>query len=127
MSTGRNAGSGTPRDPVSGAVARLLNVGTFVSVCLIAVGVALLATAGLVPTKDSGPALEPNTVLGDVLALRPAGLLWVGLAITLALPTARVVLALLGFLRLGDRRAAAVAAGVLSVLLVAFAVAVVTR
>ena len=116
-----------PRDPVAGAVARLLNVGTMLSVVLAAAGVALLVANGLVPIHDGGPTFDPGAIVADLLALRPAGVLWAGLAITLALPTARVALAMLGFLRIRDRRAAAVAGGVLGVLLVAFAVAVVTR
>jgi uncharacterized membrane protein len=122
--------AGEPRgrpDPVTQAVARLLGAGILASVSLVAVGVVLLAAAGLVPTRDHGSAADPAAIAADVVALRPAGLLWVGLLVTLALPTARVMLALLGFARAGDRRAAAVAAGVLCVLSVAFGVAVVTR
>jgi uncharacterized membrane protein len=122
-----SGGSLGGRDPVAGAVARLLSAGTLASVSLVGLGVLLLAAAGVVPTRGPGPALEPSVILADVVSLRPAGLLWVGLLLTLALPTARVALALLGFARLGDRRAAAVAAGVLCVLAVAFAVALVTR
>ncbi|MGH2407549.1 MAG: DUF1634 domain-containing protein [Candidatus Limnocylindrales bacterium] len=122
-----NAAPERRSDPVAGAIARLLNVGTLLSVGLVAVGVVLLAAAGLVPAEDAGPALDPSVIVADIVALRPAGLLWAGLAITVVLPTTRVALAMLGFLRLGDRRAAAVAAGVFSVLMVAFGVAVVTR
>jgi uncharacterized membrane protein len=122
-----NAGSPRGSDPVANAVARLLSAGTVASVSLVGLGVLLLAAVGLVPTRDRGPALEPSVILADVIALRPAGLLWVGLLFTLALPTARVTVALLGFSRSGDRRAAAVAAGVLCVLLMAFGVALVTR
>lgn len=114
-------------DPVTKAVARLLGAGILASMSFVSVGVVLLAAAGLVPTRDRGPAADPAAILADLVALRPSGLLWVGLLVTLALPTARVLLALLGFARAGDRRAAAVAAGVLCVLSVAFGVAVVTR
>jgi uncharacterized membrane protein len=114
-------------DPVTQAVARLLGAGILASVSLVAAGVVLLAAAGLVPTQDHGPAADAAAILADLVALRPAGLLWVGLLVTLALPTARVALALLGFIRARDRRAALVAAGVLSALAAAFAVAVLTR
>jgi uncharacterized membrane protein len=119
-------GRGRP-DPVSASVSRLLGAGIAASVSLVGLGVVLLAAAGLVPTEDHGPAVDPSAIAADLLALRPAGLLWLGLLLTLALPTARVALALLGFARSGDGRAAAVAAGVLCVLLVAFGVALVTR
>jgi len=98
-------------------------VGTLAAVGLVTLGVALLVAAGITPTRDPGPAPEPAGLLSDLLALRPAGWLWAGLLVTLALPTTRVALAAVGFLRTGDRRAAAVAAGVLSVLVVAFTVA----
>lgn len=113
-------------DPVAGAVARLLTVGTIASVALVAAGVALMLAAGLRPMSDAGPGPAAGTIVADIVGLRPAGLLWAGLLLTLALPTARVALALAGFLRLGDRRAATVAAGVLGVLTVAFAVAAAT-
>lgn len=114
-------------DPVSEAVARLLNWGTLVSVGLVALGVALLVAAGIVPIQDRGPQAVAENIVGDLLNLHAAGPLWLGLLITVALPTARVALAVLGFARTGDRRAMVVAAGVLAVLLVAFAVAVLTR
>ncbi len=118
--------AGAVRDPVAGAVARFLSAGTIVSVVLVAAGVVLMLAAGLRPTLDSGPDPDPASIVADVVGLRPAGLLWAGLMLTVALPTARVALALAGFLRLGDRRASAVAAGVLGVLALAFAVALAT-
>ena len=121
----RAAGAGPAA--VEGSVARLLSTGTLASVALVAAGVALMLAAGSHPIADRGPGPEPAAILGDLIALRAAGPLWIGLVITVALPTARVALALLGFARLGDRRAAAVAAGVLAVLAVAFAVALLTR
>ncbi|KRT63750.1 MAG: hypothetical protein XU10_C0007G0009 [Chloroflexi bacterium CSP1-4] len=117
---------GVVRDPVAGAVARLLMAGAIASVVLVAAGVVLMLAAGLRPTADSGPGPDPASIVADVVGLRPAGLLWAGLLLTVALPTARVALALAGFLRLGDRRASAVAAGVLGVLALAFAVALAT-
>ena len=117
---------GAVRDPVAGAVARLLSAGALASVVLVAAGVVLMVAAGLRPTSDSGPDADPSSIVADVVGLRPAGLLWAGLLLTVALPTARVTLALAGFLRLGDHRASVVAAGVLGVLALAFAVALAT-
>jgi uncharacterized membrane protein len=122
--------SGTPggrRDPVVAAVARVLGIGALVSVSLVGLGVALLVASGIAPTRDQGPPPDPGAILADLLALRPTGWLWAGLLLTLALPTTRVLFAVVGFLRTGDGRAAAVAAGVLTVLLTAFGVAVATR
>lgn len=119
------AGSGP--EPVAKAAARLLSAGTRASVVLVAAGVGLMLAAGLMPVSDRGPDLDPSAILADVVAMRPAGLTWMGLLLTVSLPTARVALALAGYVRSRDRRAAALAASVLAVLAIAFAVALATR
>ena len=105
------------------AVGRLLGVGTITVVALVAVGTFLALAAGRRPIVDHGPALDPAALVSDILALRPEGFLWLGLVLTITLPAVRVLLALLGFVRLRDVRAAAVAVAVLSVLALSVAVA----
>jgi uncharacterized membrane protein len=51
-----------------------------------------------------------------VLALRPAGFIWLGLAVVVATPAARVLAALVGYARQGDRAMAVVAALILAVI-----------
>lgn len=116
------SGSATPR-----LVARLLAVGTAASVALVAAGTVAMLLAGHVPVTEPGPAFRPSRLAADVLAGRAAGFLWVGLGIAVALPSARVAVACIGYLREGDRRQAAVALGVFAVLAVSTAVALVTR
>jgi len=52
----------------------------------------------------------------DLLALRPGGFIWLGLLIVVATPAARVLAALLGYARLGDRMMAIVAGLILAVI-----------
>ncbi len=114
--------SDTPR-----LVARLLAVGTVASVALVAIGTVVMSLADRMPVTEPGPAFRPAGLPGDLLAGRASGFLWVGLAIAVALPSARVALACIGYLREGDRRQAAVALGVFAVLALSTAVALVTR
>jgi uncharacterized membrane protein len=109
------------------AVGTLLGVGTLAVVGLVVVGTALVLAAGLRPLVDRGPALVPGTLIRDLVTLRPEGFLWLGLLLTVALPAARVALALLGFARARDVRAAGVAFAVLCVLAVSVAIALVSR
>jgi uncharacterized membrane protein len=95
-------------------LARVLQVGSYVSIGLVAVGTALILAAGTSPL-DPGPPLDLRTVVADVLALRPDGLLWLGILCVVATPAARVVTALLGFARQGERAMVGVAAGILIV------------
>ena len=115
------------RDPVATRAGRLLTYGTIVSIVLIGLGLLLMLVAGIEPVSAPFVQPTPSRIVADLLALRPAGFIWAGLVLTVSLPTARVVVAALGYWRIRDRRAALVAIGVLAVLLVAFAVAVETR
>lgn len=109
------------------AVGALLGLGTLVVVGLVVVGSVLMLASGLRPIVDQGPALDPGTLLRDVIALRPEGFLWAGLLLTVTLPAARVALALLGFARARDVRAAGVAFAVLCVLGLSVAIALLSR
>jgi uncharacterized membrane protein len=109
------------------AVGALLGLGTLAVVGLVLVGSVLMLAAGLRPMVDRGPALDPGTLIRDVIALRPEGFLWLGLLLTVTLPAARVALALLGFARARDLRAASVAVAVLCVLALSVAIALASR
>ena len=97
------------------ALAHVLQVGTYVSIGLILIGSVLLLAEGVSPIAG-GPALSLDRLAGDVLALRPAGFLWLGILGVLSTPGLRVLRALFGFWRLGERSMALVAVLVLVVI-----------
>jgi uncharacterized membrane protein len=105
---------GAPAD-LDHAIARLLTYGTYVSVALLAVGAVVMFARRIAPFAG-GPPFRPELVLDDVIHLRAAGFLWLGLIAVIATPTARVVAALIGFVRRGERTMALVAALVLAVI-----------
>lgn len=107
------------------ALAHVLQVGTYASMALVAVGSVLLVGSGVSPTAG-GPPLSIETIVGDLLALRPAGFLWLGIVGVLATPGLRVVRAALGFSRRGERSMALVAVFVLAVIAIGVVVGVVS-
>ena len=123
QATGAPAASGAPPDAGAGpgalevALAHVLQVGTYVSIGLIGIGTLLLLAAGGSPVAG-GPPLTMDRIIPDLLALRPAGFLWLGIIGVLATPGIRVLRALIGFWRRGEQRMALVALLVLVVVAV---------
>ncbi len=105
---------GLPAD-LDRSIARLLTYGTYVSVALLGVG-ALVMFARRIAPLAGGPPFQPELVVDDVVNLRAAGFMWLGLLAVIATPTARVVAALIGFVRRGERTMALVAALILAVI-----------
>jgi uncharacterized membrane protein len=101
------------------AIAHVLQVGTYVSVGLIVVGSLLLVGGGTSPVSG-GPPLSLDQLWADLIAVRPAGFLWLGILGVLATPAVRVLRALLGFWRRDERSMAAVS--LLVLLVIAFGV-----
>jgi uncharacterized membrane protein len=101
---------------LEGRIARVLRVGTYGAVTLIAIGVVALLAAGRSPL-DIAPTLDPGRLLGDLVAMRPEAFLWLGLIAVLATPAARVAVSVVGFWRAGDRAMATVAILVLLVIM----------
>lgn len=99
------------------ALAHVLQLGTYLSIGLIGIGSVLLFAAGGSPVAG-GPPLTLERIVPDLLALRPAGFLWVGIVGVLATPGLRVLRALFGFWRRGEERMALVALLVLVVVAV---------
>lgn len=95
-------------------IGRLLTIGTLASVVAIAVGVLGMAATGRSPL-DVAPALDLGSLPGDLASLQPAAFLWLGLIGLIATPSARVLAALVGYLRGGERAMALVATLVLLV------------
>ena len=103
-------------------IARLLTGGTYLSIGLLTIGLGLMLATGIDPLSD-GPAFDPARIVPDVLALRPAGFIWLGLLAVVATPAARVATSLVGFARSGERPMVAVAALILFVIAVSVALA----
>jgi len=102
-------------------VARLLAIGTYGSVALLAIGTALIVVSG-VPPLSAAAKLDPTQLGDDVLHLRAAGFLWLGLIAVVATPAARVLASLIGYARRGERLMAVVAALILAVIALSVAV-----
>ena len=98
------------------AIARLLTLGTYLSVGLLALGVAAMVAGGVSPLERRFPPLDVAAIPGDILALRPHGFLWLGLLAVIATPAARVVASLAGYVASRETRMAAVAVGILVVI-----------
>jgi len=105
------------------AIARLLTLGTYASIALLAIGAVLLLGSGLGP-RSAEPPLDLARIPADIVALAPTGFIWLGLIVVVATPSARALAALVGYLRRGERDMALVA---LLVLLVIVASVVVGR
>jgi uncharacterized membrane protein len=104
-------------------VARLLRLGTYASVGLLAAGVVLMAAAGRSPL-DGGPRFDPSRLVADIVALRPEGVLWLGLLAAIATPSARVAASLVGYVRGRERAMVVVAAGILAVIALSVVLAI---
>lgn len=97
-------------------IARLMTTGTYLAMGLVLVGVAGMLLAGVDPlAHGTPPAFDLGRIPGDLVALRPEGFLWAGIIVVMGIPIGRVVVAGLGFLRVGDRRMATVSLAVLLV------------
>jgi uncharacterized membrane protein len=120
------AGVGEPVDTagvrLERSIARLLTVGTYASIALLAIGFALMLATGVSPLTGT-PAFDPASIPADVLALRPLGFLWLGLIVIVATPSARVAAALVGYARSGDRRMVVVSIAILVVIALSVALA----
>jgi uncharacterized membrane protein len=107
-------------------IGRLVTLGTYASVALLAFGVAGLLVAGRSPL-EGGPSLDPGQILGDIAALRPEGFLWLGLLAAIATPAGRVAVAVAGFARIGERGMAVVALLILGVIVLSVGLAIGTE
>jgi len=96
-------------------IARVLTIGTYASVGLIALGVLAMAAAGVDPLAPA-PVFDPAQIPADLAALRPAGFLWLGILGVLATPAIRVAASLVGYLRTGERLMVGVSLAILVVI-----------
>ena len=105
---------GEARGGLESALARVLTIGTYGSMALVAIGLVLLVARGSSPL-DPGPPLSLATLPGDLVAGRPEAFLWLGILGVVSTPALRVLGALIGFWRGGERRMALVALAILAV------------
>ncbi len=101
-------------------IGRLLIAVTYVAVGLLSVGVVLMLAAGISPLAG-GPPLDLGSILADLAALAPEAFLWLGILAVIATPISRVIVAAIGFARLGDRWMVAISLGILAVIALAIA------
>jgi uncharacterized membrane protein len=97
-------------------VARLLGAGTLFSVGLLAIGVFLMALAGQSPLDVAFPPLNLGRIVSDIVALRPAGFLWLGLIAVILTPVSRVTASLVGYFRVADRSMVLISLSILGVI-----------
>lgn len=98
-------------------IGRLLIGMTYVSVVLLVIGVVLLVAAGVSPLAG-GPSLDLGSLAAELLALGPAGFLWLGLVAVIATPILRVVAAAGAYGRSGDWAMVGIAVGILGIIAV---------
>ena len=73
-------------------IGRLLIAVTYLSVATLAIGLVLMIADGIAPTSG-GPLLDLGGLARQIVALDPAGFLWLGLLAVVAAPIGRVVVA----------------------------------
>ena len=95
----RSESAATDLEP---AIARLLTLGTYLAIALLAIGLVLLLASGLGP-RSTEDGLDITRIPADLAALRPTGFIWLGLIAVVATPSARVATALIGYVRRGER------------------------
>jgi len=111
------------RRDLEATIARLLSIGTYVSIAFVALGVVLLLAAGASPT-DKAPTFDLGRLPSDLGGLRPIGFLWLGILGLIVTPAARVTAALIGYARAGERPMLLVSALILLVIAVGVAVGI---
>jgi uncharacterized membrane protein len=105
----------SPPADLERSVARLLTVGTYASIALLAAGVIAMVAAGRSPLEQASR-FDPARLAADLAALRPEGFLWLGIVLVVATPSARVATSLIGYVRMADRAMAVVSVLILAVI-----------
>jgi uncharacterized membrane protein len=104
-------------DQLERRIGLLLGAATAAGAALLILGVVAMVVAGVDPLTRPYPAFDPARAAADLAALRPAGLVWLGLVAVILTPALRVVAALAGFAVTGERWLTGIAAAVLAVML----------
>lgn len=128
-----SAGPAAPTIPPSELAAlergvrRVLAVGTWLGIALLAVGVALMLVNGVSPMSETFPPFDPGRLLADVAALRPEGFLWAGVVVFIATPIARVLGELVLYIRGQEREMTLIAIAILVLVALSVVLALVTE
>jgi uncharacterized membrane protein len=101
-------------DRLDKSIARILSIGTYAGVALLAAGFLIMVLTGRSPL-DSHPPVDVGQLPGDLVAGRLEGAVFLGLLVLIATPSARVVASLVGYLRAGERGMVVVSAAILVV------------
>jgi uncharacterized membrane protein len=112
-----------PGSDLDRTIARILTIGTYLSVGLLAIGVALMTLNEISPLAPAPP-LEPSLLVAEIRAADPVGFLWLGLIVVIATPIARVTASLVGYARDGERAMVLVSVAILVVIATSVALAV---
>jgi uncharacterized membrane protein len=112
-----------PATDLDRTIARILTIGTYLSVGLLAIGVALMALNGISPLA-AAPPFDPSLILAEIQAADPVGFLWLGLVVVIATPIARVSASLVGYARDGERAMVFVSVAILVVIATSVVLAV---
>ena len=118
--------AGVPTGDLDRTVARLLTIGTYASIALLALGVAALVASGRSPLERA-PGFDLARIPADLAALRPEGFLWLGVVLVVATPSSRVATSLGGYIRRGDRPMAVVSVLILCVIALSVVLAIGTE
>jgi uncharacterized membrane protein len=97
-------------------IARILTIGSYLSVAFLVIGVALMAIHGTSPLDQPADGFDPALIIGDIVAGRSDGPLWLGLLILLVTPASRVAASLVGYTRTGERQMVIVSLAILGVI-----------
>jgi uncharacterized membrane protein len=115
-------GDGDGQIDLERVIARLLTVGTYGSVALLAIGTALMLAGGVQPLTAKPP-FDIGQIGDDIVHLRVQGFLWLGFIAVIATPASRVVASLIGFARGGERLMAVISALILAVIILSVVLA----
>ena len=107
-------------------IGRLMVAMTYLAVALLVVGVVLMVVNGISPLAG-GPAFDPALMWAEVRNGAPAGFLWLGLGVVIAIPIVRVAVATVGYAREGLWRMVGVGVGILIVILVGVVTSLATK
>lgn len=107
-------------------IGRLLILVTYLAVGLLVAGVSAMIVAGISPT-DPAPTSDPAAILAAIRALRPEGILWLGLTVVIATPILRVIAAALAYARQGEWRMLAISIAILVVIAIGVATSLLTE
>lgn len=105
------------------SVARALRVGAWAAFACLLAGTLAMLVAGIEPDIGLGAPTSAVDPAASLLGLAPAVLTWAGIAVTVVMPVAAVVVAGVSYRRDDDRRAAASAALVIALMASALVVA----